>query len=52
MVLLGPVGRAADATAPLVITWSRMTGSGPQPLFSQRLTVPSYGMAYSTAQDG
>jgi hypothetical protein len=50
VVVLGPVGRSADATAPLVITWSRMTGSGPRPLFSQRLTVSSYGMAYSTAR--
>jgi hypothetical protein len=33
----------------LVMTWSRVTPSGPQVLFSQHLRVTSYGRAYGTA---
>jgi hypothetical protein len=42
-------GRLAGPT-PLVMTWSRLTPSGPQLLFSQHLTVTSFGLAYSTAK--
>jgi hypothetical protein len=35
----------------MVITWSQLTAAGPKPLFSQHLTVTSYGRAYSTAVD-
>jgi hypothetical protein len=33
----------------LVMTWSRLTGQGPQILLTRRLTVTSYGRAYTTA---
>jgi hypothetical protein len=33
----------------MVMTWSKLTGHGPQTLFSQQMTVTSYGRAYSTA---
>ncbi len=36
---------------PMVVTWYRLTSAGPQLLFSQHMTVTSYGRAYSTAMD-
>ncbi len=33
----------------MVMTWFRLTSAGPQMLFSQHMTVTSYGRAYSTA---
>jgi hypothetical protein len=35
----------------MVMTWLRLTSAGPQLLFSQQMTVTSYGRAYSTAVD-
>ncbi len=35
----------------MVMTWFRLTSAGPQLLFSQHMTVTSYGRAYSTAVD-
>jgi hypothetical protein len=38
-----------DGPQNLVMTWSRLTSAGPQVLFSQQMTVTSFGRAYSTA---
>ncbi len=38
-----------DGPQHLVMTWSRLTSAGPQVLFSQQMTVTSFGRAYSTA---
>jgi hypothetical protein len=43
------VGRLAHPTT-LVMTWSRLTTTGAQLLFTRQMTVTSYGLAYSTAQ--
>jgi hypothetical protein len=36
--------------ATLVMTWSRLTSTGPQLLFTRQMTVTSDGLAYSTAR--
>jgi hypothetical protein len=40
---------ALNGPQPMVMTWFRLTSAGPQMLFSQDMTVTSYGRAYSTA---
>jgi len=44
-VLVGDLHGATQA----VITWSRLTASGPRKLFSKELPVTNYGLAYLTA---
>jgi hypothetical protein len=44
-VLVGDLHGATQA----VITWSRLTASGPRKLFSRELPVTNYGLAYLTA---
>jgi hypothetical protein len=48
VVAVAALGRLNGPQA-LVMTWSRLTGDGAQTLFSQHMTVTSYGRAYSTA---
>jgi hypothetical protein len=48
VVAVAALGRLNGPQA-LVMTWSRLTGNGAQTLFSQHITVTSYGRAYSTA---
>jgi hypothetical protein len=48
IVAVAALGRL-NGPRTMVMTWSRLTGSGAQTLFSQQMTVTSYGRAYSTA---